>query len=48
MQTCEKFGIPMDHAKAERLADKAIRRRFTWPAIVLAALLLAIIVALAH
>jgi hypothetical protein len=48
MQTGEKFGIPMDRAEAERLADKALRRRFPWPAIVLAALLLGIIVALAH
>ena len=45
MQTGEKFGIPMDRAEAER---QAIRRRFPWPAIVLAALLLGIIVALAH
>jgi hypothetical protein len=38
--------IPMNRAEAERLTDKAIRRRFPRPAIGLAAL--AIIVALAH
>jgi hypothetical protein len=38
--------IPMNRAEAERLTDKAIRRRFPRPAIGLAVLLLAIIVAL--
>ena len=31
MQTGEKFGIPMDRAEAERLADKALQRRFPGP-----------------